>query len=83
MRETAPGDGPEPWLRFQITPEPDPDERDALIAALAVYLAARPAQGAAQDVAATSRWAAVGRREAVHALANRPRMGWGRERSGW
>jgi hypothetical protein len=77
-------DADEPWLRLQITPEPTPEEREALVAALSVYLANQPRNAPDEEAAVpSSRWLVAGRRAAVRGLKGGSPMGWGRERDGW
>lgn len=75
---------PAPWLSMAISPEPDPEERDALIAAVTAYLASRPAaENGETELPPPARWRVAGRRLAVKGVAKSPAMGWGRSRGGW
>lgn len=73
-----------PPLRFTITPEPEGDEGEALIAAITVYLSAT-AHSTSMDaeVDSVSRWGAAGRRSGIRGLDDEKQMGWGRRSAGW
>lgn len=72
----------QPALRIDITPAPTADERDAIVAALAVLTMARTAAGEVA-VAAPSTWALTARREATRSQSSASASGWGRTRPGW
>lgn len=77
-------DRDQPWLHFDVTPEPTPEEREALVAALSVYFASKAeAAGEREPASPISRWAAAGRREAIQGRRGGSAMGWGRPRPGW
>jgi hypothetical protein len=67
----------EPTLKITISPEPTVDERDAVVAALAVLLLADEPAPEVQT-APMSRWARAGRVEAMGSIERRPDRGWGR-----
>jgi hypothetical protein len=73
---------PGPLLRLTITPAPTPEERDAIVAAIAVLAAGAPASPERDD-AGRSRWVEAGRRAASAGRVKGSRLGWGRPATGW
>ncbi|GIW03810.1 MAG: hypothetical protein KatS3mg059_0430 [Thermomicrobiales bacterium] len=68
-------------LNIEIKPEPSPDERDAIVAAILALAGARPVVPASrQDM--PSRWALAGRLEAIRQRADVAR-GWRSEERSW
>jgi hypothetical protein len=72
----------EPVIRIEVTPEPSPDEADALVAAIAVYLSAGVEQTVEPAAPVVSRWVIEGRRTAMSGLQSGSNQGWGRGRPG-
>ena len=64
----------EPAWRFEIAPEPTPDERDAVIAAL-VVMGLKSGPELAQESRGPSRWAMAGRRAAHAGISQATRHG--------
>ncbi|MBA2753640.1 MAG: hypothetical protein H0U40_04155 [Chloroflexia bacterium] len=64
----------EPAWRIEITPEPTPDEQDAIVAAL-VVLGLSPVVVPAAKSAVPSRWSMAGRRAAHDGLSPTTRHG--------
>ncbi len=62
-----PDDEPAASLILAITPEPTPDERDAIIAALVALRSRRVVLAAPEGTVMPMRWQRTARREAVRA----------------
>lgn len=74
----------EPLLRFTITPEPEGDEGEALIAAITIYLSAtNQPEIIAGETPNVSRWGSAGKRSGIRGLYDEKQMGWGRRSAGW
>jgi hypothetical protein len=71
----------EPVIRIEVTPEPSPDEADALVAAISVYLEAS-VEEEVEPVPRVSHWVMAGRRTAMSGLQGGSEQGWGRGRPG-
>jgi hypothetical protein len=73
-----------PWLRLTISPEPYGDEGEALVAAIAAFLAFETTEFAVDEPEVpASRWLTAGRRESIQGRAGAAGMGWARVRPGW
>ncbi len=68
-------------ISIEIIPEPTEGEREAVVAALTIWLEHAQTRMAPRDL--VSRWHMAMRRDAVQGIARGRAMGWGQRRSGW